>query len=152
MTDIDIDGSDFAEFADNLREAAANLDEAVDAALQKTALQVERSAKQKAPVDTGTLRASITNRPIDDGYVVGTNVEYAAAVEFGTRPHVITPNQADALAFEGQAGELIFRQRVEHPGTEAQPFLRPALRDHESDLTENIDEAIRAVFVEAFDT
>jgi len=143
MSDITIDGSEFDAFADKLRAVAEELDDAVDAGVRKTALQVERSAKQETPVDTGTLRSSIQTARVDVGeHIVGTNVEYAPDVEFGTRPHVITPDEADALAFKGTGGEMVFTRRVEHPGTPAQPFLRPAVRDHQSDLVENINDAI----------
>ncbi len=70
-------------------------------AVAKAGTRIENEAKQKCPVDTGRLRSSIGMRPGVDGkgmYVdVGSDVEYAAAVEFGT-----------------------FRTR-------AQPYLRPAL-------------------------
>jgi HK97 gp10 family phage protein len=55
----------------------------------------ERYAKQMAPVDTGRLRSSISHRLDYEGSgiagdgpgfvgIVGTNVEYAPHVEFGT--------------------------------------------------------------------
>lgn len=64
-------------------------------ALERIAVEVQRSAKQKAPVDTGTLQASITvaQESADTNevaYTVGTNVFYAPFQEFGTRyipPH-----------------------------------------------------------------
>lgn len=67
-------------------------------------------------------------------YVVGPSAEYAIFVEFGTDPHLITPDDAEALKFEGKIlpgvpeTETIFATRVLHPGTDAQPFMRPALR------------------------
>jgi len=132
MGEFEIDGvAAFTELADDLESMADEVQDAIDGAVQKTALQVERSAKQRAPVDTGNLRASIQTVP--DGLaqrLVGTNVEYAPHVEFGTQPHAITPTDA-----EGSDG-------VDHPGTPAQPFLRPAIREHESDLVENIHAAI----------
>lgn len=70
--------------------------------LLKKTIQVERAAKRLCPVDTGRLRSSITHSVERDGRglvgFVGTNVEYAIYVEFGTRY------------------------------MRAQPFLRPALR------------------------
>jgi HK97 gp10 family phage protein len=144
MAEFEIDGAAaFTELADDLESMADGVQDALDRAVQKTALQVERSAKQKAPVDTGTLRASIQIAP--DGvaaYLVGTSVEYAPDVEFGTQPHVITPTDAEALRFEGSGGDIVYAQSVDHPGTPAQPFLRPAIREHESDLVENIRAAI----------
>lgn len=56
--------------------------------LLRLALRVERSAKRLCPVDTGRLRASITHQIAKDGQGlfarVGSNVEYAPFVEFGT--------------------------------------------------------------------
>lgn len=70
--------------------------------LARKAVQVEAKAKRACPVDTGRLRASLTHNLERDsrGLVafVGTNVNYAAHVEFGTK-----------------------HQRP-------QPYLRPALR------------------------
>lgn len=57
--------------------------------LQRRVIQVDRTAKSLCPVDTGRLRSSITNRIARDGQglvgIVGTSVEYAVHVEFGTR-------------------------------------------------------------------
>ena len=64
-------------------------------ALNKKALRIVRQAKQLAPVDTGRLRSSITADLIrSDGRpkaVVGTNVEYAPFVEFGTSKQPAQP-------------------------------------------------------------
>ena len=154
MTAVDIEGGDdFREFADDLRDAASQIRFAIDIALRRTALAVERTAKENAPVDTGTLHTSIRFEKLSaEEYVVGTGVEYAPDVEFGTQPHVITPTSAEALAFEGRDGDLIFRSRVEHPGTPAQPYLRPALREHRSDLVQNIRQEISRVFRSVFGT
>ncbi len=63
------------------RAAARRMKEAVQI--------VEREAKHRAPVDTGRLRASITNDVREMGSeiqgVVGSNVLYAPYQEFGTR-------------------------------------------------------------------
>jgi len=115
----DFGADDFRELADGLQQLAdaaadveARLDRALGRALTRTALQVERSAKDRAPVDTGTLRASIrTLDPAQLQKVVGTNVEYAPDVEFGTGPHVIEPDDAEALRFTID-GEEVFAARV----------------------------------------
>ena len=67
------------------------------AALRAGALVIETPAKAKAPVLTGNLRRSIHTEVSTGGEKaearVGTNVEYATAVEFGTskqppQPHL----------------------------------------------------------------
>jgi HK97 gp10 family phage protein len=54
--------------------------------MQKVGWMVEAEAKRLCPVDTGRLRASITNQvnPIDSSVIIGTNVKYAPYVEYGT--------------------------------------------------------------------
>lgn len=66
---------------------------AVRAEIARTALHVETEAKRLAPVDTGRLRASVVSEFRRDGLgaTVGTNVQYAAFVEFGTRNQVPQP-------------------------------------------------------------
>ena len=54
-------------------------------ALIKSALLVEAQAKADCPVDTGTLRRSITHEFIGDNTIqVGTNLDYGPYVEYGT--------------------------------------------------------------------
>lgn len=61
-------------------------------------------------------------------YAIGTNVDYAAVVEYGSGPHEITPDDAEVLRFE-VGGTVVYTQHVDHPGTEAQPYLRPAIKE-----------------------
>lgn len=72
-----------------LKRAKAS-NSALHKAVTKAALIVEGEAKKLAPVDTGRLRASITHDVIENilGEIqgrVGTNVDYAVHVEYGTR-------------------------------------------------------------------
>jgi hypothetical protein len=46
----------------------------------------------------------------------------APIIEFGSKPHEIGPNAKSALKFGS-----VFASVVEHPGTRARPFMRPAL-------------------------
>lgn len=70
--------------------------------LARRALQVDGAAKRLCPVDTGRLRSSITNELGQDGQgllaTIGTNVEYAAYVELGTRNAPAQPFLTPALA------------------------------------------------------
>lgn len=58
-------------------------------------------------------------------WVVGTPVEYSIEVEYGTDPHTIRADDAEYLHFYVD-GEEIFIKEVNHPGTQAQPYMRPA--------------------------
>lgn len=86
-TRVGIEGG--KELAKKFSELSKDAETAIEEALVKSALFVERDAKINAVVDTGRLRASISNT--NDGFgtdnpsvMIGTNVEYAATVEFGT--------------------------------------------------------------------
>jgi len=71
----------------------------------ETAIKVvEGEAKLQSPYQTGTLRNSITGRVEGEQGIVGTNVEYAPYMEYGTK------------------------------FTKAQPFLRPALDNNKKNL------------------
>jgi len=58
----------------------------LDKLLQVISVNIVNEAKYLCPVDTGRLRASIHYKQVGRlHYLVGTNVEYAPYVEFGTR-------------------------------------------------------------------
>lgn len=118
------------------------LEEELPRAMGDIALYIEREAKERAPVgETGNLRASIAHvvQAIAKGYraVIGTNVEYAPHVEFGTGPH---PIRGDPLRFTVD-GEVVFATHVDHPGTEPQPFLEPALLASRQYIIDRLQEA-----------
>lgn len=93
-TKVGIEGG--KELAAKFQSISRRVNNEVEQALIIGALRVERAAKQNAPVDTGRLRGSITHRLIDTGKnqvaaEVGTNVEYAVMVEFGTSKQAAKP-------------------------------------------------------------
>jgi len=55
-----------------------------DKFLTEAGIVVQRDAKELVPVDTGNLKGSITHRVDGNAAIVGTNVEYAEHVEYGT--------------------------------------------------------------------
>ena len=70
----------------DLPRISSRLEKALSNVLRKTAFSIEAKAKELAPVDTGVLRNSIqTKIESPTKATVGTNVEYAAHQEFGTR-------------------------------------------------------------------
>ncbi|NUS27528.1 MAG: HK97 gp10 family phage protein [Streptomyces sp.] len=111
-----------------LRRVVGRMSDDVARAVDRTRIDVQNEARRRAPVDTGRLRSSIVSRAEGGGrslgYMVGSNVNYAAAVEYGTAPHVIKPKYKQALYWPGAAHPVA---QVNHPGTAAQPFLRPAI-------------------------
>jgi HK97 gp10 family phage protein len=116
------------QYERGLRRYFGGMSDDVKRAVDRTRIDVQNEARRRAPVDTGRLRSSIVSRAEGSGrsvgYVIGTNVSYAAAVEYGTSPHVIKPVNKKALYWPGAAHPVA---QVNHPGTRAQPFLRPAI-------------------------
>ncbi|MFD1832407.1 HK97-gp10 family putative phage morphogenesis protein [Streptomyces desertarenae] len=124
-----------------LRRYLGRMSNDVRRAVERTAVDVQNEARRRAPVDTGRLRSSIVHRMENRGrsvsYSVGTNVNYAAAVEFGTAPHVIVPKNRKALYWPGAAHPVA---KVNHPGTAARPFLRPAIELTEQFFRKNLSQ------------
>lgn len=101
-------------------------DEMLKSALTESALVVETSAIKKVPVDTGQLKGSITSEILYDRARVGTNVEYAPYVEYGT----------GLWAEEGNGRQTPWRYQTADGewhttiGQQPQPWLRPALEEN----------------------
>ena len=106
--------------------------------LPQAAFMVEGQAKALAPVDNGRLRSSINSNVGDEEATVGTNVEYATHVEYGTRPHTIN----SPVKIQGVGWRYI----GQHPGTRAQPFMRPALDENRKALVRLFRDIIKDVF------
>lgn len=65
----------------NLENVVKNLlPEAIQRGLERACQIIENESKEKCPVDTGTLRASITHTVSKEKGRIGTNVEYAPPV------------------------------------------------------------------------
>ena len=91
--------------------------------------EILEAAKANVPIKSGALRDSLKIKTSNrKGKVSATlsagnkKVYYAHMVEFGTAKHFIKPKKAKSLFFAGLA-----RKVVDHPGVNAQPFMRPAL-------------------------
>ncbi len=100
-----LDTAELVEIRQDNREAIAEaIDQALATALEEIGLVAEGYAKRACPVDTGRLRNSITHvtRPDEKAVYIGTNVELAPHVEYGTVHQ------------------------------DPQPFLKPAAKDHAS--------------------
>jgi HK97 gp10 family phage protein len=110
--------------------------------LESAAVILQGAARRNAPIDNGRLKGSISREVKRDVAIVGTNVEYAPHVEYGTRPHVITVKNARVLS----DGKQIFGRSVNHPGTKAQPFMRPAVDKNRKNLIKLYRDIYRQVF------
>jgi HK97 gp10 family phage protein len=128
------------QYENALRRALGRQSADVRRAVVATGVDVQNEARRRCPVDTGRLRSSIVHRVESDGrstsVEVGSNVNYAADVEYGTAPHVIVPRNKKALYWKGAAHPVA---KVNHPGTRPQPFMGPALELAPIFFSRNID-------------
>ena len=100
---------------------------------------VERSAKKKAPKDTGALRRSITSKVDGLTGIVFTPLEYAPYVEYGTG--LFAENGAGRKDvpwnYQDDKGEWHSTR-----GQKPQPFMRPALNENRTEIIRIIKEGL----------
>lgn len=87
-------------------------------------------AARYAPYDTGLLESHIDARRVDDTlWRVHSHAPYTLWVEYPTRAHEIKARRPGGFLVwtDPISGAKFAAKRVWHPGTTAQPFLRPAL-------------------------
>jgi len=74
----------------------------------------------------------------------------AKPLEYGTSPHVITPNPGtDYLHFKVD-GNWVKTVRVDHPGQDADPALRPGIDRIADELVEQLQQIVRETETEVF--
>lgn len=115
-------------FEDTSDEIRKEIEERKKRALTEAAIQLEGKIAIRTPVDTGHLRASISHiAPLgksedggdrlsgiapDDAAYVGTNVEYAAYVEYGTRYQKAQPYMRAGFAAAKSDIDRIIKGRL----------------------------------------
>jgi HK97 gp10 family phage protein len=119
MSDVEFKLEGIEELVTNGDKLILELGPIVRDLLDKSIKAIERKAKRIAPVDTGRLRSSISSQ-VGPGQLptyaeVGTNVNYARFVEFGTK------------------------------NMKAQPYLIPAFEQSKPEIDQNIQEAIAKI-------
>lgn len=111
---------------------------------------VVAEAKSNAPVDTGTLRENITYRVVREGknYVCWVGVKrpafHAAIVELGSSGHSLeNPKHYQATSVTNTFDWFGKPENVNHPGTAAQPYLRPAVWDNKDEIVKIFEKGHR---------
>lgn len=135
-------GQDPATLTSQLEAFDAALDRRLFEAMEELGLRIEASARRKVPVDNGRLRGSLSNKVQREGastiaLYVGTNVQYAEAVEYGRGP--ISASGDGVLHFTIDGEEIFVKSVGPAP---AQPYLRPAITQHRSTAEDLIQEAV----------
>ena len=170
MIRIEVEGME--EMMDALRKLGSTGEKYLQKGLNEVGAEAMSEMRVNSPAITTRLRSSIhyesPNTNIysytdnqGKGYngkfqkkasrlsvLVGSNVEYADAVNYGTAPHVITPKNAKALRFK-VGGQFIFATKVNHPGTKGLGFFEKGVSKGEQILEQrlriNYDKAVREI-------
>lgn len=114
----------------------------VSKSLGKACALVERSAKQKAPKDTGALRRSITSKvdPVALEGTVFTPLEYSSYVEYGTGLFAEDGDGRKDVPwhYQDEKGEWHTTS-----GMKPQPYMRPALNENRTEIIRILKEGIK---------
>ena len=106
--------------------------------LETAALLVERSAKQKAPKDTGALRRSISSKVEGLEGIVYTPLEYAPYIEYGTGLFAEGNGRKDVpWNYQDDKGNWHSTS-----GLKPQPFMRPSLDENREKIVDILKEGV----------
>lgn len=106
--------------------------------LETAALLVERSAKQKAPKDTGALRRSITSRVEGLEGIIYTPLEYAPYIEYGTGLFAEGNGRKDVpWNYQDDKGNWHSTS-----GLKPHPFMRPSLDENREKIVDILKEGV----------
>lgn len=72
---------------------------------------------------------------------IKANANHGVFIEEGTRAHIIKPKSRKALMFNS-GGKTVFAKYVNHPGTKAKPFMRPAFEKNVPLFIKELEDAI----------
>ena len=99
---------------DHSAEVLSSLKEQAQRALESCGLVAEGYAKLLVPVDTGALRNSISHKVSDNECYIGTNMEYAPYIEFGTGKDSVMGGRQTPWVYQAADGVLqdVFRRRA----------------------------------------
>ena len=125
-----------------------SLPEAIEASVIRQMAQIAYDSAERgadAHTKTGAMRQSLFARAIPKGREVGHDLQrapHALFVQFGTRPHVITPSKTKALRWPS-GGAFAFAKRVNHPGYRGDAYLARAADDAVRQFAAIVDRALK---------
>lgn len=126
---------------DNSKEVIEAMRKQVEKALEMCGLVAEGHAKKNAPVDTGALRNSISHKVVEEekemACYIGTNMEYAPYIEFGTGIHY-SGGRRTSWTYKDSKGQWHMTN-----GQRAKPFLKPAITEHVDEYKKIIKQELK---------
>ena len=125
-----------------LSEKLSQFPEAKSKGLSYAAEDLVRVLMMNSPVDHGLLKSWFIESLTDDEAHIKTPAEYAAYVNYGTRPYVIEPVSKQALYWEGAEHPV---KRVHHPGIAGRHFVEDSIDEVSSRMDEFFLKALSEV-------
>lgn len=111
---------------------------ALKKSLETAALLVERSAREKAPKDTGALRRSIRSKVEGLEGIIYTPLEYAPYIEYGTGLFAEGNGRKDVpWNYQDDKGNWHSTS-----GLKPQPFMRPSLDENRQKIVDILKEGV----------
>jgi HK97 gp10 family phage protein len=109
-----------------LEDKGDDIKKQVDFAIGVNTDAMATEAKQRAPVDTGRLRSSISSNKVKDYlYELVAQVDYAPYLEFGTGPYAATYVKSIEPEWEKLAAQFI---KTGNGTIKERPYLYPAYK------------------------
>ena len=95
------------------KEVSEQFKKAVERGLTAAAIIVESDAKLRSPIDSGTLMGSIAKgKVVNSSIQIGTNIEYAPYVEYGTSRMAAQPYLTPALIENKAKIQKVFESQI----------------------------------------
>lgn len=134
------------KFEDNSKEVKNQMTNVSEEAMEEALLVLEARAKALAPVQTGLLRDSLDHQVRQQNGdiigVVGSGLEYAIYVEYGTGEYSENgAGRKGGWVYKDSSGEWFFTW-----GQDPQPFLRPAFRRNKKEIQQIIGGKFKSSF------
>lgn len=126
-----------SDLVDKLDRIAAG--EKIKQNINDACLMVERTAKENCPVRTGELRSSIASNVDDFTGEVGTPLQYAVYVEYGTGLFAANGGGRTDVPWKYQDAKGEWHSTS---GMPPQPFLVPALNQNREAIIDKFKEGI----------
>ena len=140
---VQVNDTYFNKALNKLKDLQNDFTEEVDIELAAASVDIERIAKQNAPVDTGRLRASISANKLSLlRHEVRVATNYAAYVEFGTGQKYKTYEAKLTNEWKNIAADFF---KTGKGTTRPQPYLYPAVKVVLKDFKKRFKDRLKAL-------
>lgn len=139
---VDLEVKDLRKIQARFRGITKEVNQKIRLQTFRSALNIQRTARNLVPVDTGRLKNSINVRMFGLVGVIYTNVDYSIYVEFGTRPHFPPVQALEGWAERHDISPFALALSIARRGTAPQPYMKPALDMEKDNYLKSINRII----------